>query len=100
MFTRRELGHGGEKKGGLEMRQECISTSLSFVCKTRERLSSVPATPLEQGLGLESSFWAMPSFLPAHFCPAAKRERQQEERKAGKEIMKSQNCAYMHLLRI
>lgn len=87
MFTFRELGQvggGKKKKGGLGSRQECISTSLSFACKTRERLSSVPATPLEQGLGLESRFWAMPSSLPAHFCPAAKRQRQQGERDAGK----------------
>lgn len=67
----------------------------------REKLSSVPAKqpPLEQRLGLERRFWAMPFSLPAHFCPAAKRERQRGEREAGKEIMKSPNCAYTLILK-
>lgn len=86
VFTRRELGHGGVRN----------ETRMHFhipLFRQREKGWAVypQATPLEQGLGLERRSWAMPFSLPAHFCPAAKRERQRGEREAGKEIMKSQN---------
>lgn len=95
VFTRRELGHGGVRN----------ETRMHFhipLFRQREKGWAVypQATPLEQGLGLERRSWAMPFSLPAHFCPAAKRERQRGEREAGKEIMKSQNCAYTLLAKI
>lgn len=46
------------------------------------------ATPLEQGLGLESSFRAMPSSLPAHFYEIAKKHRK-ESRKRNHQVRKS-----------
>lgn len=47
---------------------------IPLFCLGDEGQSEQKAAPLEQGLGLQIRFWAMPLSLPAHFCPAAKRQ--------------------------
>lgn len=92
-LTRRQLGHGGgEKKSGHGRRQECISTSLSGERGEKGWVLYQQATPLEQGLGLKRSFWAMPSSFPAHFSPAAKtgeaaRGKRQEKKSWSHKIL-------------
>lgn len=90
VFTRRELGHGGgvkeKKKSGLEMRQECISTSLSFACKTRERLSSVPASnPTWTGAGAWEQFLGHALLSPCPLLPCCQ-EGETVRRKRGRKI--------------
>lgn len=91
VFTRRELGHGGggkkkkkKKKSGLEMRQECISTSLSLDCKTRERQSSVPASnPTWTGAGAWEQFLGHALLSPCPLLPCCQ-EGETASRKGGR----------------
>lgn len=76
------------------MRQQCISTSLSFASERTAEWCTHQQPLLNRGWGLRGGSGPCLLFLPAHFGPAAKRERQRGESEAGKEIMKSQSrCA-------
>lgn len=85
-----------KNKGGLEKSQEYTSTSsLLLARRGKGWVVYQQATPLEQGLGLESSFWAMPSSLPAHFCLTAKRERD-SRRKGARQTNHIVTKFYLH----
>lgn len=83
-----------EKKCGLEMRQECTSTSLSFACKTRERLSCVPASnPTWTGAGAWEQFLGHALLSPCPLLPrcqegeTARREGRQEKKSQSRKIV-------------
>lgn len=105
VFTRRELGHGGgvkeKKKSGLEMRQECISTSLSFACKTRERLSSVPASnPTWTGAGAWEQFLGHALLSPCPLLPCCQEGETVRRKRGRNRNHEVTNCAYTLPLKI
>lgn len=83
----------------LEMRQQWISTSLPFASERSVERRCPPAAPLlQQGLGLERRFWAVPPLaLPAHFGPAAKEgeraQRKQSRKRDHKVTERVRSCS-------
>lgn len=75
------------EKGGLERRQECISTSLSFACKTRERLNSVLASnPTRTGAGAWEQRLGHALLSPCPLWPCCQEgETEREEREESRE---------------
>lgn len=71
LFTQKKQGHSDEA------RQKCSDTTafprpfFRLQNKGKAEYYTSSEQPHRQGLG--RSFWAMPSSLPAHFCPAAKK---------------------------
>lgn len=73
------------------MRPQWLSTSLPFASERSAERRCPPAAPLlQQGLGLERRFWAVPPLaLPAHFGPAAKegeRAQRKQSRKRDRKV--------------
>lgn len=91
-----------KKKGGLEKRQECISTSLSFAFKTRERLSSVSkSNPTRTGAGAWEQFLGHALLSPCPLLPCCQEgetARRKGGRKRNHEITKL--CSYTLLLKL
>lgn len=81
------------------MRQQWISTSLPFASERSAERRCPPAAPLlQQGLGLERRFWAVPPLaLPAHFGPAAKEgeraQRKQSRKRDHKVTERVRSCS-------
>lgn len=90
-----------KKKSGLEMRQECISTSLSFACKTRERLSSVPASnPTWTGAGAWEQFLGHALLSPCPLLPCCQEGETVRRKRGRNRNHEVTNCAYTLPLKI
>lgn len=63
-----------------KMRQQCISTSLSFASERTAERRTHQRPLLNRGWGLRGGSGPCLLFLPAHFGPAAKRERDSVEK--------------------